>query len=192
MCASRPHPWTLRCSAAACGVPLVMTWTKSWSTVCYPSSTLGTGSLSLMLGPTVWVSHSAPPLTHPRRLFTMSSPQETGKKLCGVHHHGFSLQEMWNAFDFSFLHQVRDAGHVCHPWSSTEELLVDPLFSQFLPNRGCTFCPSLAIIGPGRLLTFLLVCAASFLCSTFHWDQLKQQCAWNFWDQTELISQTPV
>lgn len=76
---SRTCPWMPQCSAAACGVPLGTTWTRSWSTVCYLSSISETGSLSVMLGPTVWVSHSAPPPTHPHPLYTMSYPQETGK-----------------------------------------------------------------------------------------------------------------
>lgn len=68
-----------RCSAAACGVPLEMIWTRYWSTVFYLSSTLEIGSCSHMLAPTVWVNHCAPPLTHHHPLCTTSSPLETGK-----------------------------------------------------------------------------------------------------------------
>ncbi len=84
LCISRVHPWMLQCSAAACGVPLEMTWTRWWSTVCCLSSTSVTGSCSPKQGRTAWVSLSAAPLTHHHPLYTMSFPLGTGKELSGI------------------------------------------------------------------------------------------------------------
>lgn len=165
-----------------------------------------TGSCSPKQGPTVWVSHCASPMTQHHPTYTMSSPLETGKELrggaleCVVKFTDccwlmFSVQILSLTRAHFFLHQVWDAGLWCHPRGYIEELLIGPLFPQFLPNRGCAVCPSLATIRPGRLSTFLywfLLLASSGQHSTgMNWTDCADS-ARNCWDQTEFISQTPM
>lgn len=157
MCVRTP-PWMLRCSAAACGAPLQTTWTRWWSTACCLSSTSETGWPSPRQGPTPWDSPSAPPLTHQRPLCTTSSPPGTGKGhrpltvfTFGVRNWAYLLCRCCLRLMFISLPQVWDAGHWSHPWGYTEELLFGPLFPQFLPHRGRSVCPRVAIIRLGSL-----------------------------------------